>query len=102
MDESHRLDGFPSICVTAAHGALHGWLRLSAVQSGSIATQDLIIPRDTVTQFICPHCNSALEGRSSCTDCGAPMMNLESSRGGIVQICSRRGCRGLLQSSFSI
>ena len=52
------------------------------------------IPLDTVVNFFCPHCHAELIGASRCPECGAPMVPMIVRGGGVVQICSRRGCKG--------
>ena len=94
MDETHYIDGYPSIRVTASFGRLHGWLRLSSLYGRSPVTYEHLIPRDTVVNFFCPFCHAELNGASNCADCGAPMVPMIVREGGIVQICSRRGCKG--------
>jgi hypothetical protein len=47
-----------------------------------------------VVNFFCPHCHGELVGASSCFRCGAPMVPMLVRGGGLVQICSRRGCKG--------
>jgi hypothetical protein len=43
--------------------------------------------------FYCPHCHGRIEGPRQCEECEAPMVPLEFMEGGIVQFCSRKGCR---------
>lgn len=94
MDQSHFIDGYPSIRVTVSFGRLHGWLRLSSLYGRSPVTYEYLIPRDAVLNFFCPFCHAELNGVSPCADCGAPMVPMMVRGGGIVQICSRRGCKG--------
>jgi hypothetical protein len=48
-----------------------------------------------VVNFFCPHCHAELIGASECMTCGAPMVPmLVRGEGGMIQICSRRGCKG--------
>ena len=41
----------------------------------------------------CPKCNASLFLKDLCEECKAPLAFLELKNGGIVQICSRRGCK---------
>jgi hypothetical protein len=50
------------------------------------------IPLEAVVNFFCPHCHAELLGASNCAACNAPMVPMIVRGGGIVQICSRRGC----------
>jgi NADH:ubiquinone oxidoreductase subunit E len=94
MDETHYIDGYPSVRVTVSFGRLHGWLRLSCLYGRTPVTYEHLIPKDAVVNFFCPHCHTELNGASHCADCGAPMVPMIVRQGGIVQICSRRGCKG--------
>jgi hypothetical protein len=51
---------------------------------------------DALVDFFCPHCHAHLIGASACPECEAPMVPMIVRGGGIVQICSRRGCKGHL------
>jgi len=93
MDPAHLVDGVPSIRVTVSYGYEHGWLRLSALYGSYAIELGNEIPLDTVVNFFCPHCHAELIGAWNCTICDAPMVPMIVRGGGIVQICSRRGCK---------
>ncbi|HSR10327.1 MAG TPA: NAD(P)H-dependent oxidoreductase subunit E [Thermodesulfobacteriota bacterium] len=95
MDKNYRIDGHPSIKVTIAAGATHGWLRLSCLYGSFSVDSEHPVPENAVTDFFCPHCHGELTGTSPCDRCGAPLVPmLVRGGGGMVQVCSRRGCRG--------
>ncbi len=93
MDPDHLVDGHPSIRVTASFGQEHGWLRLSSLYGSYSIESGGEIPVDTVVNFFCPHCHTELAGAWNCTVCDAPMVPMILRGGGMVQICSRRGCK---------
>jgi len=93
MDPRHLIDGYPSIRVTASFKGDHGWLRLSSLYGSYELEAEHEIPMDTVVNFFCPHCHAELVSALNCTECGAPMVPMTISGGGIGQICSRRGCK---------
>lgn len=93
MDQSYEIDGYPSIRVTVSFGDKHGWLRLSSMYGSYNVFSQYEIPEDTVLHFFCRHCHAELIGATSCPDCGAPMVPMIVRGGGVVQICSRRGCK---------
>lgn len=93
MDPSSPIDGVPSIKVTVAFGQTPGWLFLSSIYGSYHIRSEREIPLDTVVDFFCPHCHAQLRGASKCVECGAPMVPMIVRGGGILQICSRRGCR---------
>ncbi len=94
MDPNHLIDGYPSVRVTISFGHKHGWLRLSCLYGSYTVESEYETPIDAVAHFFCPHCHAELIGASNCPECGAPMVPMIVRRGGMVQICSRRGCRG--------
>ena len=93
MDKKHFIDGMQSIRLTISYNDKHGWLRLSSLYGSYAMESEYDIPMDTVVNLFCPYCHTELASARSCTDCGAPMVPMIISGGGISQICSRRGCR---------
>jgi NADH-quinone oxidoreductase subunit E len=93
MDAGNLVDGHPAIRVTISFGDRHGWLLLSSLYGSFEIASEHEIPVDTVVNFFCSHCHAELVGAADCIDCGAPMVPMVVRGGGIVQICSRRGCR---------
>jgi NADH:ubiquinone oxidoreductase subunit E len=94
MDPGHPLDGRPSIRVTVSYGQRHSWMALSSQYGSYHIETEYDVPNDTLVQFSCPHCHADLIGGAICGDCGAPMVPMLVKGGGVVQFCSRRGCRG--------
>jgi len=94
MDPDHAIDGSPAIRVTASFERTHGWLRLSALYGSFTVESEYPIRADAVVDFFCPHCHTELKGASCCPLCSAPMVSMIVRSGGIVQICSRRECKG--------
>jgi len=94
MDSSHLIDGHPSIRVTISFGNVHGWLALSSLYGSYNVSSEYEISPDIILNFFCPHCHAELLGASKCGECGAPMVPMIVRGGGVVQICSRRGCKG--------
>jgi len=96
MDSDFVVDGRPGIRITISFGNKHGWLVLSSLY-GSYKVRSLHeIPEDTIVNFFCPHCHSQLIGGTRCVECEAPMVPMIVKGGGVVQICSRKGCKGHL------
>lgn len=94
MDSGHLIDGYPSIRVTVSFEHHHGWLAMSSLYGSYNVASEYKIPKDTIVNFFCPHCHAELIGVSNCAECGAPMVPMIVRGGGMVQICSRRGCKG--------
>jgi NADH-quinone oxidoreductase subunit E len=96
MDSEHPIDGYPSVQVTVSFGDKHGWLALSSLYGSYNVESEYKIPLDMILHVFCPYCHAELIGASKCGECGAPMVPMIVRGGGIVQICSRRGCKGHL------
>jgi len=94
MDSEHTVDGHPSIRVTGAWNGAHGHIWLSSLYGSYNVEAEREIPSGTVADFFCPHCHAHLTGSSNCPECQTPMIPMIVRGGGIVQICSRRGCKG--------
>jgi NADH-quinone oxidoreductase subunit E len=94
MDAEHRIDDAPSIRVTAVATGQAGWLRFSSLYgSGARESQHRLRP-DTLMDVYCPHCHEQMKGTWDCPECGAPMASMVVAAGGMLQLCSRVGCRG--------
>jgi NADH-quinone oxidoreductase subunit E len=93
MDRDHLVDGHPSIRVTVSYGQEHGWLRMSSLYGSYSIESGGEIPVDMVVNFFCPHCHTELVGAWNCAVCDAPMVPMIVQGGGMIQICSRRGCK---------
>jgi NADH-quinone oxidoreductase subunit E len=94
MDPDDLLDGLPAISVTVSVNGQHGRLQLSSLYGSYTVYSDFPIPEGAVAQFFCPHCHGELLGSTPCPECEAPMVPMIVRGGGVVQICSRRGCQG--------
>ena len=94
MDAGHPVDGYPSVRVTVAYDHVHDHVHLSSLYGSGNVESHHEIPPGTVAEFFCPHCHAHLIGSSNCPECRSPMVRMIVRGGGIVQICSRNGCRG--------
>lgn len=94
MDPAHPIDGYPSVRMTVAVGGHHGWIRLSSLYGSRAVESEHPIPTESVASFFCPHCHAELGGAGRCPECGASMVPLLVAGGGMVQICTRQGCKG--------
>jgi len=93
LDPNYLIDDYPSIRLTVSFGRKHGWMRMSSLYGSYTIKSEYEIPIDTLVNFFCPHCHAELIGASSCPLCNAPMVPMVIYGGGLVQICSRRGCK---------
>ena len=93
MDHRYLIDEHPSIKMTVSFERKHGWLRLSSMYGSYSYESEFDIPLDSVIDIFCPSCNAELSRGMKCPDCSAPMVPMVLQNGGMVQICSRRGCK---------
>ena len=93
MDETFAIDGHPSIRVIISCNRKQGWLRLSCLYGSYNFASEFDVSTGLVVSFLCPHCGVEFPSTSDCSVCTAPMVPMLVDGGGIVQICSRRGCK---------
>ena len=93
MDEETQIDSHPSIFVTAKVGAKSGKLHLSSVYGSYQIRPAVDMKKGAIARFFCPHCRKEMMGSRRCEKCDARMIPLPLLEGGLVQICSRRGCK---------
>jgi hypothetical protein len=77
-----------------------GEVYLSAVFGDNTVRTDLAVPEGAVTEFRCPSCDQSLMLQVPCRLCGAPMASINIRSGGVVEFCSRRGCKGHALGGF--
>ena len=73
---------------------------LSAVFGDYTIDCDVKIPDGAIVQFRCPTCDESIMLQTPCRLCGAPLASLNIVRGGSVEFCSRRGCKGHALGGF--
>lgn len=92
MDNGFPIDGRSSIRCSVSFDQQQGWLRLSSLYGSHNIVAECRIPPGTVLTFYCPHCHAQLADGSACSECEAPTVPMMVRGGGVMQICSRRGC----------
>jgi len=93
MDESRKIDNHPAIVVDVSQGRRKGRLYLSSLYGSYNIGIQISCPDGKVARFFCPHCRKELKSTRICEVCGAPMVAFGFQEGGIILICSRRGCK---------
>ena len=99
-DETFFIDGQPSIRITISSDHKQGWLRLSCLYGSYNFASEFDISTGSVVNFLCPHCGVEFPSTLDCSVCAAPMVPMLVDGGGIVQICSRRGCKNHMLDLF--
>ncbi|MCX6639967.1 MAG: NAD(P)H-dependent oxidoreductase subunit E [bacterium] len=93
MDSKHLIDGLPSIRVTASYDRMHGRLSLSSLYGSYNVSTEYVVPDNAIVNLFCPHCHAMFSGSSDCTICEAPLIPMIVDGGGMLQVCSRNGCK---------
>jgi hypothetical protein len=93
MDAEHPIDDHPSVCVDIDVGGEKQWLRMSSLYGSYSIEMQGEVPEGKVCGFNCPHCGADLTVTRTCEDCHAPMVGMNFIQGGVVEVCSRRGCK---------
>jgi NADH:ubiquinone oxidoreductase subunit E len=92
MDPASPVDGRPSIRVTVSFGTRCATANLSALHNGSNSVCAAEIPEGTACRLFCPRCHGEMAGPLRCAECGATMAPMIARGGGMVHVCTRRGC----------
>ena len=93
MNTEHKLDRVSSIELKITYAGKNAPIYLSSKYGSYTIESELIPPQGKVAGFRCPHCDADLKSTRKCEMCGSQMIALELKDGGLVQICSRSGCR---------
>jgi hypothetical protein len=93
MDQDRPIDNCPSIKLNVKVGEKSGLMHLSSVWESFNFVCNIETPKNEILKLTCPHCNSAINGKTDCEACYAPMVPLDLELGGDVCICSRMGCK---------
>ena len=93
MDDGFLIDDHPSVKVTIEYKGQKGVLHMSSRYGSRNVDSELDIPVGETVQFLCPSCESDLGSSRKCYDCSAQMVTFNSTLGGYLRICSRKGCK---------
>jgi hypothetical protein len=93
MDAGKLIDGHPSIHVVGESRGRKADIWLSSLYGSYNAETSLNVEPGEETAFFCPRCRKPLKGTRACELCGAAMVPFGFAEGGIVQVCSRKGCK---------
>ncbi|MFC1522573.1 hypothetical protein ACFL6Y_09205 [Elusimicrobiota bacterium] len=92
-DEQVRLDSCPSVRVNIVSGRRKGDLYLSSLYESRTTFVSIDLPEWKIARFYCPHCGKELRDSRKCSKCAAPLVPLEREEGGLILVCSRKGCK---------
>ncbi len=92
MDQSHQINGKPSVKINIETDRERGVLWLCSVYSCMSHENNIELNEGELVRFFCPECNKSLMREIPCKICNAPMVGFNIKAGGKVNICSRKGC----------
>ncbi|PKP53993.1 MAG: hypothetical protein CVT92_01205 [Bacteroidetes bacterium HGW-Bacteroidetes-1] len=91
--ENHVLFGNkPTVKVNIETEHDRGVLWLSCIYGSSEKKLSIEIADGEIVDMYCPHCNKELAIEDNCHECNAPLVAFVIKAGGVVRICSRKGC----------
>lgn len=93
MNKNNKIEDYPSVEVAIKYGKKRSKLYLSSLYGSQNIKGKFNVPKGKIVQFFCPRCNSDLTSSEKCGKCGAPMIELNLAQGGMIKLCSRRGCK---------
>ncbi len=93
MDPEHTVDNSPGIKLNIRSYENRGNIYLSSIYGSYNYICDFTPARDEQAEFSCPACKSVLISEKKCSICKAPMVPLYLDIGGVVEFCSRAGCK---------
>jgi len=93
MCEARPMEARPSIRVRVSQGKARGNLYMSSRYESAVTEADVPLAEGKTAKFYCPHCERELRDARTCPRCRAPLIPMESDGGGIVLVCSRKGCK---------
>jgi hypothetical protein len=91
MDERNPIKGVPSISVQYQLpedlGGKKGIVRLSSFFGDYLNVTPFKVPDGVIGEFSCPSCGKSITSVQNCELCGAPMVDLQLERGGMLEFC---------------
>ncbi|MBD3386315.1 hypothetical protein GF407_15500 [candidate division KSB1 bacterium] len=94
MNPDHKIHGHAAVTVKVKYKDREGMIHLDPVYGSYDNESDIEIPKDGVAEFFCPECGiSLVDPDQSCNLCSAPMFAFMLPNHGIIEGCSRQGCR---------
>lgn len=93
MAPERQIDGLDAIRISARVLKSEGDIYLSQVY-GSYRKEfnGVINVEGTIVEGACPHCHTPFPIQQEC-ECGASIFGLALQGGGIINVCSRNGCK---------
>ncbi|MFI5349647.1 MAG: sensor histidine kinase [Elusimicrobiota bacterium] len=94
IDAETRIDGKPSVRLKALSAGAEGFIHLNSMYGMGGHQYGIPVDETSRVQILCPECSASLiDPRKECPECGGPVYAFESPPKGLVEGCSRKGCR---------
>ena len=92
MNPYHPIQNKASVKLEIQKGEERGVVNLCSYYGCVDHSCTIDIDEGEITQFFCPHCHKELISDKTCRECHAPMVPFSMEKGGLLHMCSRRGC----------
>lgn len=96
MEEEVQFKNKPSVKINIETEHDRGVLWLSCIYGSCDKKLSIDIEDGEVVDMFCPACNKELTIAETCQECSAPLVSMVIKAGGVVRICSRKGCNNHL------
>lgn len=93
MDYRTMVNGKPGVKCDIELDGKKGHIWLCSTYGCYDHQTDIEIPLNNEVTFFCPHCQEELNTGIKCDVCSADMVKFNIEIGGVVNICSRAGCK---------
>ncbi len=102
MNPYFTIHNKPSVKLEIKLGEETGVINLCSYYGCTDHSSTLDIKEGDVYQFFCPHCKEELISDHQCRDCNAPMIPFTMDKGGLLHMCSRRGCNSHFMNFLNV
>ena len=82
----------PSVKLEIEHNGEKGIIYLCSYYGCKDHSVDIATKDGEISNFYCPHCHEQLISHHKCKECEAPMVPFKMDKGGLLHMCSRKGC----------
>jgi ssDNA-binding Zn-finger/Zn-ribbon topoisomerase 1 len=96
MEAEVQFNNLPSIKINIETEHDRGVLWLSSIYGSNEKKLSIDIDDSEIVDMFCPACNKELAIAEICQECSAPLVSFVIKAGGIVRVCSRKGCNNHL------
>lgn len=93
IDDSHRIDGLPSIKLKAKYGNNIGFIHLDPIYGKDNHHYGIPIQKNKVISLECPECDiSLIDKNRKCEKCGSEIYQINIPDQGVLIGCARANC----------